>query len=73
MPLMDGFELLQWIREQPEFFDLYVVMLTSSDYMGDVNQAYQLGANSFLVKPLDFQSAGEIARLLDTVLAEKPH
>jgi CheY-like chemotaxis protein len=70
MPGMDGFEVLGWIRSQPEFFELCVVMLTNSDHIRDANEAYHLGANSFLVKPLDFQNAGELARSLDTVLAK---
>jgi len=71
MPGMDGFEVLKWIRRQFEFFHLCVVMLTSSDLIRDVNEAYHLGANSFLVKPLDFQNAAELARSLDTLLAKE--
>lgn len=56
MPGMNGFELLRWIRNQPEFRKLRVVVLTSSHEIGDVNEAYRLGANSFLVKPLEFQN-----------------
>jgi len=55
MPGMDGFDLLKWIREQPATRNVIVVVLTSSDRIRDVNQAYALGANSFLVKPLDFE------------------
>lgn len=73
MPGMDGFEVLQWIRRQGQFFELCVVMLTNSDHISDANQAYHLGANSFLVKPLDFQNAAELARSLDTVLAKVQH
>src|SRR5205085_858882 len=72
MPRMEGFEVLRWIRQQPEFFQLCVVMLTSSDHISDANQAYNLGANSFLVKPLDFENADQLARSPDTLLA-KPH
>ncbi len=39
-------------------------VLTSSDQLRDVNRAYQLGANSFLVKPNDFGNSVELARLL---------
>lgn len=56
MPGMDGFEVLRWIREHPLFKNLPVVVLTSSDEIRDVNEAYRLGANSFLVKPLEFQN-----------------
>jgi CheY-like chemotaxis protein len=64
MPGMDGFEVLGWIRRQWEFFELCVVMLTSSDHIRDANQAYHLGANSFLVKPLDFENAAKFVRSL---------
>jgi CheY-like chemotaxis protein len=54
MPGIDGFEVLAWIRKNPNLRGLRVVVLTSSDDTKDVNRACQLGANSFLVKPLDF-------------------
>jgi CheY-like chemotaxis protein len=53
LPGKDGFEVLQWIRHEPGFSALRVVVLTSSDDIRDVNRAYQLGANSFVVKPVD--------------------
>jgi len=56
MPRMDGFDVLTWIRQQPSLKALRVVVLTSSSDLRDVTKAYQLGANSFLVKPVDFQN-----------------
>jgi CheY-like chemotaxis protein len=56
MPRIDGFEVLRWIKSQPCFSALRVVVLTSSEDIRDVNLAYKLGATSFLVKPLDFNS-----------------
>ena len=53
MPMMDGFEVLEWIREHSVFKGLRTVVLTTSEDMRDINRAYQLGANSFLVKPTD--------------------
>jgi CheY-like chemotaxis protein len=53
LPGKDGFEVLQWIRHEPGFSALRVVVLTSTDDIRDVNRAYQLGANSFVVKPVD--------------------
>ena len=70
MPGTDGFDVLRWIRHSADFSQLCVVMLTSSDLIRDVNQAYKLGANSFLVKPLDFVNAGELSRFLEKVLAK---
>lgn len=52
MPCRNGFEVLEWIRQQPGMKRLRVVVLTTSDEVRDVNRAYELGANSFLVKPV---------------------
>ena len=56
-----GLDVLKWIREQPGLRALRVVMLTGSAATEDINTAYQLGANSFLVKPMDFDSFVQIA------------
>jgi len=54
MPRMDGIELLQIIRQDPLFKFLPVVMLTSSREESDLVKSYELGANAFVVKPVDF-------------------
>jgi CheY-like chemotaxis protein len=64
MPRVNGFEALTWIRKQPSLSGLRVLVLTSSDEIRDVNKAYQLGANSFLVKPYDFEDLAELSRLI---------
>ena len=64
MPRVDGFEVLRWIREHPRIKNLRVVVLTSSHQLRDVNEAYRLGANSFLVKPLDFENFVETSKAL---------
>jgi CheY-like chemotaxis protein len=55
MPNKNGFEVLEWIRSEPAFAALRVVVLTTSGESQDINRAYQLGANSFLTKPVDFR------------------
>jgi CheY-like chemotaxis protein len=59
LPGMTGLEVLKWIRAQPNLVGIRVIMLTSSDAIRDVNEAYRLGANSFLIKPNDFDDLGE--------------
>src|SRR5918992_3389842 len=54
MPRTNGFEVLEWLQQEPSLAPLRTVVLTTSDDIWDVNRAYTLGANSFLVKPLDF-------------------
>ncbi len=53
MPGVDGFEVLRWVRSQPGWKTLPIIVLTNSCYDPDINQAYDLGANSFLTKPGD--------------------
>jgi CheY-like chemotaxis protein len=54
MPGTDGFEVLQWVRSEPSLKRLLVVVLTSSNLQADVDRAYESGANSYLVKPVEF-------------------
>jgi DNA-binding response OmpR family regulator len=51
LPHMSGFEVLKWLRERSEFQMLVVIVLTSSNQDCDVEAAYRLGANAYLVKP----------------------
>src|SRR5579872_6356398 len=51
MPRIDGLEVLRWLRTQPKP-DFPIVVLTVFNDLGILNQAYQLGAQSFLSKPL---------------------
>lgn len=51
MPRLDGLETLAMIRNDPQYQRLVVIMLTSSDREQDINRAFDLGANSYLVKP----------------------
>ncbi len=51
MPRKNGFELIEWIRQQPHLKSLTVEVITSSMRPQDVERALQLGANSFYVKP----------------------
>lgn len=51
MPRRSGFEVLEWIRASDALRLLPVVVLTSSRESSDVQRAYELGANSYLVKP----------------------
>lgn len=64
MPIKDGFEVIKWIRQRPGLAALRILVLTSSDSLHDVNLAYRLGANSFLVKPLDFENYAQLGSLI---------
>lgn len=64
MPKVNGFEALEWIRQQPGLKRLLIIILTSSDEPRDINRAYDLGANSYLVKPCGIEHLTGIAENL---------
>jgi CheY-like chemotaxis protein len=55
MPRMDGIEVLEAVRNDPELKLIPVVMLTSSREEPDLNRCYELGVNAYVVKPVDFK------------------
>ena len=62
MPRRNGFEVLEWLRQQPGLKRLTVVVLTSSKEGPDINRSYDLGANSYLIKPPDADTLREAFR-----------
>jgi two-component system response regulator len=64
LPLVDGHYVLRQIRSDPRTRMVPVVMLTSSREERDIFQAYQLGLNSYIVKPLDFDRFREAANTI---------
>ena len=63
MPGMNGFELLQWLRDHPQYSLTPIIVLTSSRIESDVRHAYELGANSFMVKPQGLKQLVELIRI----------
>lgn len=55
LPRRDGFEVLSWLKEQPVICRIPIIVLTSSRESLDVDRAYDYGANSYLVKPIEFR------------------
>lgn len=55
MPRMDGLQVLERMKSDPETRAIPVVMMTSSREEGDLVASYRLGANSFVVKPVEFE------------------
>jgi two-component system response regulator len=59
MPRMDGLEVLRKLKQDPRTRTIPVVMMTSSREEGDLVASYALGVNSYIVKPVDFDSFAE--------------
>lgn len=64
LPLVDGMDVLRQIRADPRTRLIPVVMLTSSAEDRDIIESYQLGVNSYIVKPVNFEQFSETARQL---------
>jgi CheY-like chemotaxis protein len=64
MPLMNGFEALEWMRQQPELSGVPVVVLSGSEREDDVSRAREQGAAEYLVKPL---RVADLSRLLGEI------
>ena len=56
LPRVDGFEVLKFLKNNDKFRHIPVIILTSSNEKSDLNKAYELGANSYLRKPVDFST-----------------
>lgn len=75
LPRRSGLEVLEWLRGQESLKRIPVVMLTSSQQDRDVNTAYDLGVNSYLVKPVDFDGLLQMLQTINfywLILNEKP-
>ena len=64
MPRMDGRKALSIIKSDPEFRKIPVIILTTSQAEEDVLRSYNLGANSFVTKPIDFE---QLVNVMETV------
>jgi DNA-binding response OmpR family regulator len=64
LPRKSGLEVLEWLRQQPGISRVPVVVMTSSRESADVGKAYDLGANSYLVKPVAFDTLLAMVRAL---------
>jgi PAS domain S-box-containing protein len=73
LPRVMGLEVLKWMREQPELKPLIVIILTSSRLGPDIETAYQLGANAYLVKPSNSRELHDIALGIKQFWLERNH
>jgi CheY-like chemotaxis protein len=56
MPRLDGFQVLAHLKQNPALMTIPVIMLTSTDNQKEIDRAYEMGANSYVVKPVEVES-----------------
>jgi len=66
MPRVDGFEVLNAVKSTPCLRRIPIVVLTSSSEAADVDKCYDLGANSYLVKPVSFADFTRVVAEIET-------
>jgi CheY-like chemotaxis protein len=64
MPRVTGFQVIEWMRQHADTRLIPIIILSSSALPADINRAYELGANAYMVKPANHQS---LERLLQTI------
>src|SRR5437868_15232979 len=64
MPRLNGFDVLEWLRNHHKLKTMPVVVLSSSNHDADLKRAYELGVNSYLIKPVSFDSLVEIVKAI---------
>ena len=64
LPRVTGLEVLRWLRERPEFDSTIVLVLSSSPMPDDIDRAYHLRANAYLVKPSGFENLQLMAQAI---------
>jgi len=65
IPRIDGLTVLKALKTHPEFRDIPIVVLTTSKEDRDISKAYELGANSYIVKPVDFDNFMDVAQQIE--------
>ena len=65
MPKKSGFEVLEWVRAESELKGLPIIVLSTSNQERDIRMAYNLGANSYLTKPSNFDQLVEMVRMVE--------
>lgn len=66
LPKVDGFDVLETMKGDPSLRTIPVVVLSSSKEGQDIARCYRLGVNSYIVKPLDFQSFLEAVQVISS-------
>jgi CheY-like chemotaxis protein len=65
LPKIDGLEVLRRLKSHPKYRTIPVIILTTSAELRDIQEAYELGGNSYIVKPVDFDKFVDVASQIE--------
>ncbi len=66
LPIVDGFEVMKFVRSYEQTKLVPVIILTSSTEESDINRIYELGANSYIQKPINYKSFLEVVKTISS-------
>ena len=69
LPIIDGFEVLEFLKKNPQTSRIPVVILTTTDNPREIERCYSLGCNIYLTKPIGYEAFCEAIRKLGMMLA----
>jgi CheY-like chemotaxis protein len=72
MPKANGFQVLDWMRFQPQHSDVLKIVLSGHHELKEVNEAYRLGARSFFLKPCNVQDVQNLMRAFPSHWKSEP-
>ncbi|MCX6546427.1 MAG: response regulator [Acidobacteria bacterium] len=74
LPKVDGIDVLRYARQHPVWKQVPFVVLTTSRENADIGAAYELGVNSYIVKPVDFAAFAEVVKHINVywILTNEP-
>jgi CheY-like chemotaxis protein len=75
LPKVDGLEVLREVKSHPTYRNVPVVVLTTSAEDRDIAKSYELGAASYIVKPVDFENFQQVVERIDLywIVTNVPH
>jgi len=73
MPRMNGFDVLTWLAEQPQFKEIPVIVFSSSGHASDIEKALSLGARDYQIKPLRFDVLVQLVKTITDRWLKTPH
>jgi CheY-like chemotaxis protein len=68
MPIMNGMELLQILKQDPRLHEIPVIILSSTDDQREIDECYSLGCNLYVSKPVEFDLFSEAVRKLGLLI-----
>jgi len=69
MPVMDGFQVLEYVRRNSKIKHIPIIVLSTTDDKNEIKKCYNMGCNMFITKPIDYEEFEETIRKLGSIFS----